>query len=185
LFLPGGSCVALQLQLCLVSSSSSKVGQFSFECLTRSALGSTTFPTLGGWPVTPPLLSAFVPPQPLLGASGSSGRLACHYTSTFNLCCFTCICSLKCGAESSAPCPTPVLWDKLRVPPPPPLLVLDYSSLFFSFIGGDSVCPGTALDYVPRGVVRKSCVVFDSADSSKQLWSQLVGRIGAAFLSVA
>jgi hypothetical protein len=36
LFSPGGSYIPLQLQLCLVSSSPSKVGQFSFECCPLS-----------------------------------------------------------------------------------------------------------------------------------------------------
>jgi hypothetical protein len=44
--------------------SPSKVGQFSFECCfcpTRSVLESTTYPSLGGWVVSLPPLSAFVP----------------------------------------------------------------------------------------------------------------------------
>jgi hypothetical protein len=63
LFLPDSRCIALQLQLCLVSSSPSKVEQFCFECCPlsqRSALGSTTCPVFGCWLVTSPLLSAFV-----------------------------------------------------------------------------------------------------------------------------
>jgi hypothetical protein len=59
----GGSCVTLQLQLSLVRPSPSKVGQFSFEycpLFQRSVLGSTSCPSLGGWPVTPPLLLAYV-----------------------------------------------------------------------------------------------------------------------------
>jgi hypothetical protein len=62
LFSSSGSCVALQLQLCLVSYSPRKVEQFSFECCPlsqRSALGSTTYPAL---------------------------RLACHPTPTLSLC---------------------------------------------------------------------------------------------------
>jgi hypothetical protein len=50
LFSLGSSCIALLLQLYLVSSSLSQ----------RPALGSTTCPALGGWPVAPPQLSAFV-----------------------------------------------------------------------------------------------------------------------------
>jgi hypothetical protein len=104
---------------CLVSSSPSKMRQFSFECCPlsqRSVLRLTTCPALGGWPVTPPLPSAFVfflisagcwqllwevdlsphsCSQPLchswslLGAGSSSGKLACYSDPTLILCCFT------------------------------------------------------------------------------------------------
>jgi hypothetical protein len=85
---PGSSCVALQLQLYLLSSSLSKVGQFSFECcpLFRDQLwdplpamlgkiGLSPHPSsqplsfpdlcllvapLGGWLVSPLSLSAFM-----------------------------------------------------------------------------------------------------------------------------
>jgi hypothetical protein len=52
---------------------------------------------------------------------------------------------------SLAPCPTSVLWDRINIPLPPPLLVLDYSLLFaFQFCwGGGSVCLGAVLDYFP------------------------------------
>jgi hypothetical protein len=52
---------------------------------------------------------------------------------------------------------SPVLWGRFSVPPPPPLSVLNDSSLFmfFSFVGGGcSVCPGAALGYFPRGLGR-------------------------------
>jgi hypothetical protein len=63
LFSPGSSWVALQLQLCLVSSSPSKVGQFSFEYCPQSHETSSGIyhqATLGGWFVTPSPLSNFV-----------------------------------------------------------------------------------------------------------------------------
>jgi hypothetical protein len=67
LFSPGSSCIVLQLQLCLVSSSPSKLGQFSFEFCPQSHETSSIIhhfgnylPTLGSWLVTPPLLLAFV-----------------------------------------------------------------------------------------------------------------------------
>jgi hypothetical protein len=49
--------------------------------------------------------------------------------------------------------------DRFSVPPPPPLSVLDYNSLFmlFSFDGGGSVCPEAALDYVPGGEQGVAC----------------------------
>jgi hypothetical protein len=66
LFSPG---VALQLQLCLVSSPAARWSNSvlnSALCPIRSALGSTTCPTLGGWPVTlpfpPPHSQPCVPP---------------------------------------------------------------------------------------------------------------------------
>jgi hypothetical protein len=64
------------------------------------------------------------------------------------------------SAESLAPCPIPILWDRFSIPLPPLLLVLDYSSMFmfFSFAGGvgyGSVCPGAALDYFPQGMGRR------------------------------
>jgi hypothetical protein len=52
-----------------------------------------------------------------------------------------------------------------NIPPPPPLLELDYSSLFilFSFVGGrGSVFPQAALDYVSRGWVGESHVMCDA-----------------------
>jgi hypothetical protein len=63
LFSPGGSCVAPQLQLWLISSYTSKMRQFSFEYCPQSCDTSSVIHhglTLGGWLVTPPLLSAFV-----------------------------------------------------------------------------------------------------------------------------
>jgi hypothetical protein len=125
LFLPGSSCVALQLQFCLVSSSPRKVEQFSFECSPQSHENSSRVPhgpALGGWLVVPPLLSAFVTfPAFVHWELGSLPHL--HFLG--------------------------------QVPgsTPPLLSVLDYNSLFmfFSFIGGrSSICPGAVLDYVPR-----------------------------------
>jgi hypothetical protein len=99
---PASSCTALQLQLCLVSCSPSKVGQFSFKCWPlsqRLAPGSTTCPALQPlgevglslvlpFPCSQPLCFF----RPLLGATGSSGRLACHPTPTLSLCAFLSLC---------------------------------------------------------------------------------------------
>jgi hypothetical protein len=59
------------------------------------------------------------------------------------------------GTESSSPCPTPILWGRFSIPPPPPLLVLDYSSLFMfsNFVGGFSL---------PRGSARLCSLVCDA-----------------------
>jgi hypothetical protein len=78
LFSPGGSCIALQLQLCLVSSSPSQVGQFSFEHSPLSHEISSRIHYLPCFGKVAPLsLSTFVL---LLTSVFSSGRLACHPT---------------------------------------------------------------------------------------------------------
>jgi hypothetical protein len=61
LFSPGNSSIGLLLQLWLVSSSPSKVGQFSFEYCPQSHQISSEIchaPNLGGLVVASPLLSA-------------------------------------------------------------------------------------------------------------------------------
>jgi hypothetical protein len=63
LFSLGDNCVALQLQFCLVRSSPSKVGQFSFECCPLSQEISSRIHCLLCF-----------------------GRLACFPTSTLSLC---------------------------------------------------------------------------------------------------
>jgi hypothetical protein len=139
-----------QLQLCLVSSSPRKVGQFSFQCCPLSHEISSRIHHLPGF-----------------------GKLVCHSTPTLSLCASPNICSvlvcllwevgllphpcfqpllldLHYFTESLAPCPTPVLQGRFSIPPPP-LLVLDYSLLFmlFSFVVCVwSVIPGAVLDYV-------------------------------------
>jgi hypothetical protein len=86
--LPGCSWVALQLQLCLVSSSPSKVG--------NSVLNAALCPRDQVWDPPPVLLwEVGLSPHPhfqllcfshsLLGASNSFGRLACHSTPTLSL----------------------------------------------------------------------------------------------------
>jgi hypothetical protein len=62
----------------------------------RSVLVSITYPSLGDWPVTPPMLSTFVP---LLTSARckftSSRRLTCCPAPTLSLCCLTHIRSLR------------------------------------------------------------------------------------------
>jgi hypothetical protein len=65
LFSPCGTCIALQLQLCLVGSSPSKVGQLSFEYCPQSQE-----------------ISSGIPHQPCFG------RLACRSLYHF-VPCFT------------------------------------------------------------------------------------------------
>jgi hypothetical protein len=70
--------------------------------------------------------------------------------------------------------------------------VLDYNLpfLLFGFVaGGDSVCPGAVLDYVPEGVGKGvtcdvCCSPVHSAGLHKQLWNWLVGRNGVPLFSV-
>jgi hypothetical protein len=132
LFSSGGNCVTPKLQLCLVSSSPRKVGQFNFECCPlswRSAPASTTCPDLGGWPVAPLRSQSLCFSRALLGACGSSGRLVCHPTLVLSHCCFTC-------TESLAPCPTSLLQSRFSIPSLPLLLVLDYGTVCFSVLLG-------------------------------------------------
>jgi hypothetical protein len=76
LFSPGSSCIALPLQLWLVSSSPSKVVQLSFEYSLQSKNSNTVIHHalhFGQVACHPIPLSAFVP-HPIYG------RLACHLT---------------------------------------------------------------------------------------------------------
>jgi hypothetical protein len=138
LFSPGGSCIPSTVTL--VSSSPSKVGQFSFEYYPLSHEGSAGIHCLPCF-----------------------GRLACCPTPTLSLCASSDLClvlAAPLGGQLDAPpslsafvalpifvhwefssLPTPALRGRFSVPPPPPLLVLDYSSLFmlFSFVGGGSI----------------------------------------------
>jgi hypothetical protein len=141
------------------------MGQFSFEYCPMSHKTSSRIyqdqPTLGGWLVTLPLLSAFVLLLTSLSASSSSVRLVCCPSPALSLCCLTCICSLtvQSRSESSAPCATSVLLGRFSVPPSPLLLVLNYSLLFifFCFVGGQislpRSCTGLCSQKLGRGVM--------------------------------
>jgi hypothetical protein len=89
---------------------------------------------------------------PLLGVGGSSGTLSCCPTPAVSLCCFTHIHLQRVWhwefGYFSHPCSPGQVHFSTWIP----LSVLDYCSsfMFFSFLGGGSVCPGYALDYVPR-----------------------------------
>jgi hypothetical protein len=134
----------------LVSSSPSKVQQFSFEYCPQSQETSSGVyygHALGGWLATPPLFSDFVTCPTLVDS--------------------------KFGPYS-----IPILWGRYSIPPPPSLTVLDCNSLFmlFSFIQGwgSSVCPGVALDMFP-GVGKEvmygaCCSPVGSAGLCRQLW---------------
>jgi hypothetical protein len=160
--------VALQLQLCLVSSSPRNVWQFSFECCAlsqRSALGSTTCPALEGLTVSPPLLSAFV--LFLISVEywwlfWEVGLLPCPCSQPLML--------FLCFIESLGL----RLW--LLVPPLfsgvgsafHPHLHCQYwitvCSLCFSvWLGARGlVCPGAVLDYFPMDWIEESCVMCDA-----------------------
>jgi hypothetical protein len=123
----------LQLQVCLVSSSPSKVGQFRFEwCTLSQKISSGTYH-----------LSCFgrltCSPTPAL-----SLWLACCSVPALSLCCYTCVCSLRVQHWKFSSLLHPCSPGRFSIPIPLLLWVLDYSSLFilFSFVGGVSVCPG-------------------------------------------
>uniref|UniRef100_A0A8C0WGN8 Uncharacterized protein n=1 Tax=Castor canadensis TaxID=51338 RepID=A0A8C0WGN8_CASCN len=98
LFLPGSSCVALLLQLCLVSSYPSMAGaQFSFEYCPQSQ--ETTQESI----------------MPCFGS------LACHPTPTLSLCYLSCFSSFKVQLLAPPYSPRQVQCSIL-----PPRSVLDY-----------------------------------------------------------
>jgi hypothetical protein len=115
LFSPGSSCVALQLQHCLVSSSPSKVGQFHFEYCPLSHETSSVIhqgPALGDWLVSPPPLSAFVPhPTSASWKFSSSGCWLFTHPHSQSL-----FLVLPSFAESLAPYPTPILQGRFSIP---------------------------------------------------------------------
>jgi hypothetical protein len=163
LFSPHSCCVALQLQLYLVSSSPNKVGQFSFECCPLSheissrihhlplfvrlacclnpALSLCASPDLcwvlavplGGWLVTPVLLSDFAA--------------------------FTCICSLRVLYWEFSSLPHPHSPGQVLSSTPTSAIGVRLQFTVYAFQacwGGGSVCPGVAMDYV-TGIWVRSC----------------------------
>jgi hypothetical protein len=177
---PGGSCIALQLQLCLVSSSLSNVEQFSFEYCPKSHKTSSLIYHRPLWEVG---LSPHSCSQPLYFAHlcllivqfflWEAGLFAPPLFSAF-VPCF----AFLCWELSSLPHP-----HSLRLfqhSTPHPLLVVNYNSLFllFSFLQGDSICPGAALDL--RGgwgvTYGACCLPVGSSDLCRELWNWLAGK---------
>jgi hypothetical protein len=163
LFLPGSSCVALLLQICLINSSLSMVGQLSFECHVQSletGSGIHWGPTLGSWLVTPHLLSAFV----------------------------TCPALVHLKFRSL---PHPHSLKQVQCSIPSPLSELDYNSLFivFSFVQEGVVhfvwgYTWSCSQGMGRGVMCGSChSLIGSAGLHKQLWNQLARRHGVLLFS--
>jgi hypothetical protein len=165
-----------------------------------SALGSTSCPALGGWPVALSLLSAFVLSlisaefwwlfwevgflphslfQPLclswclLGTGGSSGRLVCYPVPTLSLCCFTHV-SLKVQLLA------PPLFSGAGSAFHPHLHCwyeitihyLCFPVLLWGVQSAQGLCSRTVTYGVP-------CSPVPSGVSHRQLWSQLVGRNGS------
>jgi hypothetical protein len=174
---------ALQLQFCLVSSSHSNVGQFSFECCPvpqKSAQESNTCPALGGWPMAPPpALSLYAFPDLCwMLAAPLTGWLVTLLPLSLALD------HWEFSTESLALCLTPILQGRFSIPAPLPLSVLDYSLLlmFFTFAGqGQFSMPrGFAKSFsqkVSRGVVCGAwCTPVPL--QFQQLWNQLAGRNG-------
>jgi hypothetical protein len=152
LFSPCSSCVALQLQLCLVSSSPRKVGQLSFEyCPVSQEISSSVHHLL------------------------CFRRWTCFPTSTLSLCAspdlfWVLVTPLEVGlsshpcfqldphsfTESLALCPIPILLGRFSVPSPPLQSMLDYSLLFmlFGFAGGGFSMPRSCARLCSHGVGR-------------------------------
>jgi hypothetical protein len=119
----------------------------------RSAPGSTICPPVGGWPVTASPPPAFVPLLTSSGCYGSSGRLACCPTLALSLCCFSCFYSLRVQHWEFGSLPHSHSPGQVQYFTPPftvgvRLLFSVYAFQFCSL--GDWLCPGAALDYVPR-----------------------------------
>jgi hypothetical protein len=75
-------------------------------------------------------------------------------------------------SESSAPCSTPVLRSDSAFHPTPTvggriLFTVDVSVLY----GEVSICPGAAVNYVPRGWVGELCVVYVAHLFSLQIYT--------------
>jgi hypothetical protein len=96
-----------------------------------------------------------------------------YYLPALSLYCLSCVSSVL----RLAPCPSPSLQCSFSVPPALSTL-FDYSSLFvIQFCWGASVCPGTALVYVPGGGWGSSmwCVMLTYLFCQmmcRQVWSQ-------------
>jgi hypothetical protein len=136
----------------------------------------STCSALGGWPVAPPQLSAFVHLQPLLGAS--LPPLGGWFVTPLLL--LASVAQLafphwEFGTESSVPCSTPILQGRFRVPLPPLLSVSDYNLLLmlFNFVGGGTQSP-QRLPWIMfpvcgYGVAHGAwCLPVHSANSHKQ-----------------
>jgi hypothetical protein len=133
--------IVLQLQLCLVSSSPSNVGQFSFECCPLFHEISTGIHHLPHFE----RLACCPTPALSLCASFDLCSVLVHFfwevcllpDPPLSLCCLTLVHHGELDIESVASCPTPILQVWFNIPPPPLLSVLDYTWLFmlFSFVG--------------------------------------------------
>jgi hypothetical protein len=130
LFSPGGSYIALQLQLCFVNSSLSNMVQFSFEC------GPLSHKTRSGIHHLPHF-----------------GSLACCSTPAVHLCCFFCVSSLRVQLLA------PLLFSGAVSRVQPHLCCqcqISVHCLCFSILlGRGSVCPEAVLGYVPQRMSRR------------------------------
>jgi hypothetical protein len=114
----------------LVSSSLSKVGQFSFAYCPLSHEFSSGMVGLLPHTCSQPLCLF----SPLLGASSSFGWLAYHPKPAPSLYCFSHIHSLRVWHWEFGSLPHPHSLGRFSVPSLPSLMVLDYSLLFILFI---------------------------------------------------
>jgi hypothetical protein len=115
--------------------------------------------------------------QPLLDASSSSGNLACCPTSAFNLCCFSHVSSLRIQHCDFGSLPHPHSPGKVQHTTPTSSICvrLKFTFYVFQFCCRNSVCPGTALDYVPRVWVGESHMVCDAHLFFLQIHSSSIG----------
>jgi hypothetical protein len=98
LFLPDSSCVALQLQLCLVIPSPSKVGQFSFEYspLSQETTSGIHYqPHFGRLAYHPTLVLSFCASPNICSVLALLGCWLVAPPPTLSLCCLSHIHSLR------------------------------------------------------------------------------------------
>jgi hypothetical protein len=177
-FLPGGSCIALPLQLCEASSSHSKVGQ-SVLSTTLSPMRLTQLPT------TPPLWEVGLLPHPcsqhLLLARLSLLRVQLLWEVGLSPHpCFPVLIPCHTFAFPSwefGSLPHPIFPRLVQHSTPPPLSVVDYNSLFMflSFVLGWGCnlprgCTGLCSQGMSGGVTCSAwCLPVGSTDLCRQL----------------
>jgi hypothetical protein len=98
LFSQSGSCIALPLQLCLVSSSPSKVEQFRFEYYPQSHQTSSAIhygPVLRGWLITPLHSQPLCLSPPLFGDSPAIWKVGLSHHLVLSSCSLSYLSSLR------------------------------------------------------------------------------------------
>jgi hypothetical protein len=131
----------------------------SWMLLYVPPLGSSTFPASGGW--LHPCSQPFCLSWPLLGASGSSERLACCSAPSLSLCCCSHI-SLRVWGWKFGFLPHPCSLGQIQHSTPTSTVGVKITvcclCFSFLFVGGS----GAVLDYFLREWVGKSHMVSDA-----------------------